>query len=79
MHIRPFWDGNGRSARLLEKWFLSTSINSRAWRIPAEKYYKNHLDDYYASVNLGVNYYELDYGRCLPFLLQLPKAVGALG
>jgi Fic family protein len=78
VHIHPFWDGNGRSARLLEKWFLSTSINSRAWRIPAEKYYKEHLGEYYASINLGVNYYELDYSRCLPFLLQLPKAVGAM-
>ena len=32
--------------------------------------------DYYRSVNLGINYYELDYGQSLPFLLMLPKSLG---
>ena len=28
---------------------------------------------YYKNINLGVNYYELDYSQCLPFLTILPK------
>lgn len=75
VHIHPLWDGNGRSARLLEKWLLSHSLNSRAWKIQSEKYYKEHLEEYYQTINLGVNYYELDYDKCLPFLLLLAKSL----
>lgn len=75
VHIHPFWDGNGRSARLLEKWFLSEKINSRAWKLQSEKYYKENLADYYDNINLGVNYYELNYDRCMPFLKMLPASL----
>lgn len=75
VHIHPFWDGNGRSARLLEKWFLSRKINSRAWKLQSERYYKDHLEDYYSNINLGVNYYELDYSRCVPFLGMLSNSL----
>lgn len=75
VHIHPFWDGNGRTARLLEKWFLSKKINSRAWKIQSEKYYKENLKAYYATINLGVNYYELKYEGCLDFLVMLGKSV----
>ncbi len=75
VHIHPFWDGNGRSARLLEKWFLSKNINSRAWKIQSEKYYKDNLEQYYNTINLGINYYELNYDNCIPFLLQLPRSL----
>lgn len=75
VHIHPFWDGNGRSARLLEKWFLATKINSRAWKIQSEKYYKEHLADYYKNINLGANYYELNYDHCIPFLILLVNAL----
>ncbi|MEN8227363.1 MAG: hypothetical protein ABFS38_04350 [Bacteroidota bacterium] len=27
------------------------------------------------SINLGINYYELDYNRCLDFLSMLPKCL----
>lgn len=75
VHIHPFWDGNGRSARLLEKWFLSKKINSRAWKIQSEKFYKDNLSNYYEYINLGVNYYELDYDKCIPFLTLLPNSL----
>lgn len=75
VHIHPFWDGNGRTARLLEKWFLSKKINGRAWKIQSEKYYKENIQTYYDSINLGVNYYELNYDNCIPFLALLPQSL----
>lgn len=75
-HIHPFSDGNGRTARLLEKWFLAQKIGEMAWGIQSEKYYKEHLSTYYDNINLGVNYYELDYDRCLPFLSMLVSSLG---
>jgi len=70
-HIHPFSDGNGRAARLLEKWFIAQKLGDRAWAIQSEKYYKENIKDYYANINLGVNYYEVDYDKALPFLLLL--------
>lgn len=72
VHIHPFADGNGRAARLLEKWFLGQKLGKTFWNLPSEKYYKEHLADYYSNINLGVNFYELDYNKCLPFLVMLP-------
>jgi len=72
VHIHPFADGNGRAARLLEKWFLAQKLGKTFWNVPSEKYYKEHQADYYTNINLGVNFYELDYNRCLPFLVMLP-------
>lgn len=76
-HIHPFADGNGRAARLLEKWFLAQKLGENYWKIPSEKYYKEHQGKYYENINLGVNYYEVDYDRCLPFLLMLASALKA--
>ncbi|TAG55079.1 MAG: Fic family protein [Cytophagales bacterium] len=39
VNIHPFVDGNGRTTRLLEKWFLSKKIGESAWLITSEKYY----------------------------------------
>lgn len=74
-HIHPFRDGNGRAARLLEKWFLAMKLGPDFWKLSSEKYYKEHQSDYYANINLGVNYYELNYEKCVPFLLMLPKSL----
>jgi len=78
VHIHPFSDGNGRVARLLEKWFLAEKLGKDFWRIPSEEYYKNNLQEYYDSINLGVNYYELDYDNCLDFLAMLPNSLNSL-
>lgn len=75
VHIHPFMDGNGRGARLLEKWFISQKLGDKFWKLPSEKYYRDHKDDYYENINLGVNFYELDYDQCLPFLCMLPKCL----
>lgn len=69
-HIHPFMDGNGRIVRILEKWFLAKCLNDNAWFMQTEKYYQENLQDYYRNINLGANYYEIDYKRCTPFLLM---------
>lgn len=73
--IHPFSDGNGRSARLLEKWFLVSKLGMSAWSINSEKYYWDNRPEYYENIALGYNYYVLYWNRCIPFLLMLPKAM----
>ena len=75
VHIHPFRDGNGRTARLLEKWFISEKLGKSFWQIPSEEYYKNNQERYYNAINLGVNFYELNYDKCLPFLEILPNCL----
>ena len=74
-HIHPFTDGNRRAARLLGKCFLTEKIGDPYWKIPSEKYYKDNQGKYYANINLGVNYYELNYNNCMPFLMMLPNCL----
>ena len=69
--IYPFQDGNGRTARLLEKWFLFVKLGAKATGIQLEKNYYQHLADYYRNIKtLGIEYQELDYKRSLNFLLM---------
>ena len=73
--IHPFNDGNGRSARLLEKWFLAQHLGEKAWFIQSEKYYYQNHQTYYNNLRaLGLEYENLDYGKSLPFLLMLPSS-----
>ncbi len=75
--IHPFADGNGRAARLLEKWFLAENLGSAVWGIPTEKYYYDNRQAYYNGLNVGANYYETleQLDKTLPFLTLLPLAV----
>ncbi|MGY4384520.1 Fic family protein [Pedobacter sp. UYP24] len=74
--IHPWNDGNGRSGRLIEKWFLAEKLGEKAWYLPSEKYYYNQHDLYYTNIRrLGLEYLELDYALALPFLLMLPRSV----
>jgi Fic family protein len=74
-HIHPFMDGNGRVARLIEKWFITEKLAYKFWKLPSEQYYKEHQQEYYNALNLGVNYYELNYDKCIDFLKLLPNAL----
>ncbi|WP_294818945.1 Fic family protein [uncultured Flavobacterium sp.] len=74
--IHPFDDGNGRTARLLEKWFLAQKLGGKAWFVQSEKeYYKRH-GTYYANIRrLGIEYEHLDYAQSLSFILMLPQSI----
>jgi len=74
--IHPFDDGNGRSSRLIEKWFLAEKLGEKAWLIQSEKNYYLHHQTYYKNIRLlGLEYEELDYSKALPFLMMLPQSL----
>jgi Fic family protein len=52
VHIHPFADGNGRTARLLEKWFLVSKLGENFWKLQSEKYYKENRANYYENINI---------------------------
>ena len=69
--IYPFQDGNGRSARLLEKWFLIEKLGDTATAIQLEKIYYLNLENYYKNLKrLGVDYELIDYGKAIDFLMM---------
>lgn len=74
--IHPWNDGNGRTARLLEKWFLAEKLGEKAWFIQSEKMYYSCHQSYYQNIRLlGLEYEALDYKKALPFLRMLPMAL----
>ncbi len=74
--IHPWNDGNGRTARLLEKWFLAQKLGPKAWFMQSEKMYYNQHNTYYNNIRLlGLEYDKLDYKKALPFLLMLPNSL----
>jgi Fic family protein len=71
--IHPWNDGNGRCARLIEKWFLAEKQGQKAWYLSSEKMYYQHHQTYYQPIRaLGLEYEQLDYSKALPFLFMLP-------
>lgn len=78
--IHPFNDGNGRAARLLEKWFLAEKLGESAWYIQSEKYYYHHVNEYYKNLNsVGMFYETLDYAQADKFLQMLTQAISHKG
>jgi len=74
--IHPLSDGNGRTARLLEKWFLAEKLGKKAWFIESERNYYNHHKIYYNNLRaLGLEYETLDYSKALPFLRMLAASL----
>lgn len=74
--IHPFQDGNGRAARLIEKWFLLEKLGDKAHAIQLEKNYYLNVTDYYNNIKkLGIEYEELDFHKSLDFLLMTIQSV----
>lgn len=74
--IHPWNDGNGRSGRLLEKWFLAQKLGKKAWYVDSERNYYEQHQTYYNNIRaLGLEYFDLDYSKALPFLLMLANAM----
>jgi Fic family protein len=74
--IHPWNDGNGRIARLIEKWFLAQKLGDKAWFIQSEKMYYNQHNAYYKNIRLlGLEYTALDYSQALSFILMLPTSL----
>ena len=70
MKIHPFLDGNGRAARLPEKWFIKEKWGDGAVSVPMERNYCKNLKAYQANIKkLGLEYEELEYTNSLDFLL----------
>lgn len=74
--IHPMNDGNGRLARLLEKWFLSEKLGKKVWWLASERYYYQNYHQYYHNLRkLGLEYEELDFTKSLDFLVMLGKSI----
>ncbi|PCJ62690.1 MAG: cell filamentation protein Fic [Bacteroidetes bacterium] len=57
--IHPYYDGNGRTARLLTTYILHTTGYGMKGIYSLEEYYAKQLSDYYDALNIGTshNYY----------------------
>jgi Fic family protein len=75
LKIVPFFDGNGRTGRLLEKWFLARKLGKYAWFIQSEKLYQSRHSSFYKNTFVGEDYTKLNYKLSLPFLLMLPVSL----
>jgi len=74
--IHPFQDGNGRTARLMEKWFLIEKIGQIATTVQIEKNYYIKIKNYYSNIKkLGLEYEDLDYSKSLDFLLMTVNGI----
>jgi Fic family protein len=74
--IHPFEDGNGRTARLLEKWFLAQKLGKNPWLMQSERYYYDNHQTYFHNIRrLGLDYEDLNYQEALPFLQMLPNCL----
>lgn len=69
--IHPMQDGNGRTARLLEKWFLIEKLGKDVVSVELEKNYYKKRKKYYENLRmLGLEYNSTDWNKALPFLMM---------
>lgn len=74
--VHPYEDGNGLTARLVEKWFMAQKLGSTAWHIQSEKNYFDNRQLYFDAIRkLGIDFNDIDFGQSLPFALLLPESV----
>jgi hypothetical protein len=59
----------------LEKWFLAEKLGEKSWFIQSERYYYEHIQDYYSNIKrIGIEYFDLNYLEALLFLEMLPNS-----
>ncbi len=76
LKIHPMQDGNGRTARLIEKWFLKEHLGTSVTAMELEKNYFLHKQDYYNNIRkIGLDYGTLNYDNSLDFLLMTVNSV----
>jgi len=56
--IHPFMDGNGRSARVICEFLLKKESFDTRKLISLDSYYEENLDEYYAKLDNGMDFYE---------------------
>ncbi len=74
--IHPFQDGNGRTARLIEKWFLFEKIGEKATAIQLKKNYYTKINAYYSNIKkLDLEHEDLNYDKSFDFLLMTVSGI----
>ena len=74
--IHPFEDGNGRTSRLLEKWFLAEKLGKKAWFIKLELNYYNKRKSYFLALNrMGLFYENTNYGKSINIATYTAKTL----
>lgn len=74
--IHPYQDGNGRTGRLLEKWFLLNKLGEIGHAINLEKNYYKNRNKYYSNIRaIGLEYDNLNYSNSIDFLLMTIRSL----
>ena len=74
--IHPFEDGNGRTSRLLEKWFIAEKTNKKAWFLKSELNYFNKQKSYFLALNkMGLFYENTDYSKAINIATYTAKTL----
>ena len=75
--IHPFWDGNGRCARLLATYILKAYNYDLKGFYVMEEFYDKNIDEYYNSLQMGLhhNFYfgrnEADITKWLEYFISI--------
>ena len=54
-------------------WIITQNLNNNFGNLENEKIYKENKEEYYNSINIGVNFYELNYQKANNFFKIIPQ------